>query len=130
MNRSFKPRIYTKKMPPFETVQTTYGGSDVLVKVYFADGSSQEYTHKLVLNENGGKKRIKMTIGAPLPFVPYPLPNGPTFGVEIEVAAPSKEKLVDLFENCVVDVRDSRYTHEVTPFWKIVPDSSVHCSRG
>jgi hypothetical protein len=53
------------------------------------------------------------------------IPFTDTVGVEIEYYGVPPRVIEKAFKKYNLDARDNRYTHEVTVFWKIVPDVSV-----
>jgi hypothetical protein len=53
------------------------------------------------------------------------IPFTDTVGVEIEYYGVPPNVIEKAFRKYSMDARDNRYTHEVTVFWKIVPDVSV-----
>lgn len=131
LHTSFSPQKFVKFAPPFETRQQSYGGFVATISVRLADGTRHDFEHELALRSGGSQRTVDLVVGAarPLAFTPL-VPRA--WGIELELTTLQHCSLDEVcavlgsaLQKEVSIVRSSSRTDE----WRLVPDSSVACSR-
>ena len=134
LHETFEPQRYAKVVPPFETRQQSYGGFVATVNVRFADGSRRTFSHELQLREGGAQKVYDLTVGEMREANFHPLPPRP-FGVELELTTSARCSLEEVRRTLSLALPHEEVSHSTRDSlagpreWRIVPDSSVACSR-
>jgi Putative amidoligase enzyme len=154
LGSTFQPRAYACSCPirvrrhdgqsawRFSTRQQVYGASTATISLLGVGGSKAQTTHTILFGN-----RAK-TVGPTLRFVetcpgkPMPLLKidpDQQFGIELELTSPANTTVENIASNLtrktrgrfgrISVIRSYADAHDTTDVWKLVPDSSIACSR-
>lgn len=155
LGSTFQPRAFACSCPVkvkrhdgqtawrFSTRQQSYGSTQANISILGVGGSKAQASHQINLgnsaNTVGPSNRFVETCpGKPLPLLKID-PNQ-KFGIELELTSPDSSTTVEQIASSltkktkgrfgrVVAIRNYSDAHTTTEVWKMVPDSSITCSR-
>lgn len=154
LGATFQPRAFACSCPikvkrhdgrsawRFSTRQQTYGATTAKISLLGVGGSKAQATHTVLLgasaNTVGASQRfVESCPGKPLPLLK--VAPDQKFGIELELTSPANTTVERIAASLTQKTkgRFGRITyipsyadsHHTTEVWKMVPDSSIACSR-
>ena len=154
LGSTFQPRAFACSCPVevkrrdgrkawrFSTRQLAYGATTAKISVLGVGGSKSQVSHTIVLGNDANSagtthQFLETCPGKPLPLLK--IDPEQQFGIELELTSPANTTVERIASNLTQKTKgrfgritvirsyaDARHTTEV---WKMVPDSSIACSR-
>ncbi len=135
LHESFDPQLWEKKVAPFETTQTCWGFFTASVEVNLYRAPPVTFDWEIKMGDGGYREVVVAAVAMPT-LEDVPVPDNLTFGIELELLVPSHgkvrshEELASYLGRHGIDARCTEYSDKgVAPYWKIVADANVCCSR-